>query len=127
MSKIELDHVEKDAPPPPETGEAQKNNSDLVKNTIIEAQSEGVKLFLAFFKSCWFKWWIVCLTYAALFLLIVFACVSLWDIMFSETPKPLFISIWSNAFEFIKTVFAIIGVFTVFVRSILKLWEQQNK
>jgi hypothetical protein len=107
------------------SGEAERSNPDL-QNDIKHLKSDTVNFFRDLLKSWWVKIWLRIFFFAALFALLLVVFVTLFNILFCEEPKPLFISIWEVALESMENVFAVIGFFWVFIRAILKLWEERG-
>ncbi|MDR0664288.1 MAG: hypothetical protein LBF86_02020 [Helicobacteraceae bacterium] len=105
--------------------EAAEVNPDL-RNDIKGLKSDTVTYFRQLLKSGWVCWWFRIFFFAILIFMIWFVAFSLYDILYHSPPKPLFLSIWSEALAFLKTVFAVIGFFWVIVRAVIKLWEERE-
>jgi hypothetical protein len=94
-------------------------NKEILEEKIYAAKGNFVRFLSDLLDSKCVTWWFRIFFFFCLFIFMWFCCVCIYDFMYNKPPNPFFINIWKSSFEFIKLVFAIIGVMFVFVKLFL--------
>ncbi|WP_103649808.1 hypothetical protein [Campylobacter concisus] len=90
-----------------------------LSQSINKAKKSFIEFIEGLLKSSWVKNWFRIFFYFVLFCLVWFVVVSLYDLLYSTTPNKFFIDIWKSSIEFLKLVFAVIGVLFVAIKLII--------
>ena len=89
---------------------------DDLSQSVIKAKRSFVEFLEGLLKSEWVKCWFRVFFFFVLFCFIWFIVVSLYNILYSDPPKKIYIEIWKSSVEFLKLVFAIIGAVFVLIK-----------
>lgn len=90
-----------------------------LSQSINKAKKSFIEFIEGLLRSSWVKNWFRVFFYFILFCFAWFVVVSLYDLLYSTTPKKFFIDIWKSSIEFLKLVFAVIGVLFVAIKLII--------
>ena len=90
-----------------------------LSQSINKAKKSFIEFIEGLLKSSWVKNWFRIFFYFVLFCLVWFVVVSLYNLLYSTTPNKFFIDIWKSSIEFLKLVFAVIGVLFVAIKLII--------
>ena len=91
-------------------------SKDDLSQSVIKAKRSFVEFLEGRLKSGWVKCWLRVFFFFILFCFIWFIVVSLYNILYSDAPKKIYIEIWKSSVEFLKLIFAIIGAVFVLIK-----------
>ncbi|MDD3506614.1 MAG: hypothetical protein PHX65_08740 [Sulfurimonas sp.] len=105
----------------PQTSNNSQNkrfNQDDLGEQLLKAKSAFIVFLLKLLESTWIKAWFRLFFYFTLGCFIWFTSVTMYDFLYHNPPNKVFMEVWSNSFDYIKTFFAAIG----FVVILFKLF-----
>lgn len=93
--------------------------ADDLSESINKAKKSFIEFIEGLLRSSWVTNWFRMLFYFILLCFAWFVSVSLFDFLYHPTPNKFFVDIWKSSIEFLKLVFAIIGVLFVIIKLII--------